>query len=51
MRLIYHPEAEAEIIEAAEFYEGQIPTLGAQSIGHSIVNRFFGSRWRKFDIN
>ncbi|MEI9894395.1 MAG: hypothetical protein WDN28_11060 [Chthoniobacter sp.] len=30
MRLIYHPEAEAELVEAAQFYEQRIPTLGAQ---------------------
>jgi plasmid stabilization system protein ParE len=30
MRLIYHPEAEAELIEAAQFYERRVPTLGAQ---------------------
>jgi hypothetical protein len=30
MRLIYHPEAEAELIEAAKFYELRVSTLGAQ---------------------
>ena len=30
MRLIYHPDAETELIEAAQFYERRIPTLGAQ---------------------
>ena len=30
MRLIYHPEAEAELIEAAQFYEQRVPTLSAQ---------------------
>jgi toxin ParE1/3/4 len=30
MRLIYHPDAEAELIEAARFYEKRVPTLGAQ---------------------
>jgi len=29
MRLIYHPDAEAELIEAAQFYEGRVPQLGA----------------------
>lgn len=28
MRLSYHPEAEAELIEAAEFYEGRSSGLG-----------------------
>ncbi len=30
MRLIYHSDAEKELIEAARFYEGRVPTLGAQ---------------------
>ena len=30
MRLIYHPDAEAELIEAAQFYEARVPQLGAQ---------------------
>jgi len=30
MRLIYHPEAEAELIAAAQFYEKRVATLGAQ---------------------
>jgi plasmid stabilization system protein ParE len=30
MRLIYHPDAEAELIEAARYYEGRVSTLGAQ---------------------
>jgi len=30
MRLIYHPDAEAELIEAAHFYEWRVSTLGAQ---------------------
>ncbi|MEO5754479.1 MAG: type II toxin-antitoxin system RelE/ParE family toxin [Chthoniobacterales bacterium] len=30
MRLIYHPDAEAELIEAARFYEGRVSTLGSQ---------------------
>ncbi|MGB8170631.1 MAG: type II toxin-antitoxin system RelE/ParE family toxin [Chthoniobacteraceae bacterium] len=30
MRLIYHPDAEAELIGAAQFYERRVPTLGAQ---------------------
>jgi plasmid stabilization system protein ParE len=30
MRLIYHPEAEAELIGAAEYYEHRLPGLGAQ---------------------
>ena len=30
MRLIYHPDAEAELIEAARFYERRVATLGGQ---------------------
>ena len=30
MRLIHHPDAEAELNEAAQFYERRVPTLGAQ---------------------
>lgn len=30
MRLIYHPDVEAELIEAAQFYERRVSTLGAQ---------------------
>jgi toxin ParE1/3/4 len=29
MRIIYHPEAEAELIEAAQFYNRRVPGLGA----------------------
>ena len=35
MRLIYHPEAEAELIESARFYEQRVPSLGgAGSVPH-----------------
>jgi plasmid stabilization system protein ParE len=30
MRLVYHPDAEAELIEAARYYESRVATLGAQ---------------------
>ena len=30
MRLIHHPDAEAELIEAAQFYERKVPGLGDQ---------------------
>jgi plasmid stabilization system protein ParE len=30
MRVIYHPAAEAELIQAAEYYERQVPSLGSQ---------------------
>ncbi len=29
MRIIYHPEAEEELIEAAQFYARRVPGLGA----------------------
>ena len=33
MRVIYHPDAEAELIEAAKFYEERISGLGAEFLG------------------
>ena len=30
MRLIYHPDAEAELIESAQFYADRLPALGGQ---------------------
>jgi toxin ParE1/3/4 len=30
MRLIYHPDAEAELIQAARFYESRVSTLGSE---------------------
>ena len=30
MRLTYHPQAEAELIEAAQFYESRATALGSQ---------------------
>ena len=30
MRVIYHPHAEAELIEAAQYYDSRVPALGAQ---------------------
>ena len=39
MRVIYHPDAAAELIEAAKFYEGRVPGLGTQvleRIDHAI---------------
>lgn len=30
MRLIYHPDAESELIEAAQYYERRVATLGVQ---------------------
>jgi plasmid stabilization system protein ParE len=33
MRVIYHPDAEAELIEAVQFYEGRVPGLGQRFLG------------------
>ena len=30
MRLIYHPEAEVELVEAAQYYDRRVATLGIQ---------------------
>jgi plasmid stabilization system protein ParE len=30
MRIIYHPEAEAELVETVQFYEGRVARLGAE---------------------
>ena len=30
MRLTYHPDAEAELIQAARFYESRVSTLGSE---------------------
>jgi predicted protein tyrosine phosphatase len=41
MRLIYHPAAEAELLEAARYYEHRVPTLGAQFL--EATDRAIGS--------
>ena len=35
MRLIYHPDAESELIEAARYYEGRVATLGVQFLNEA----------------
>ena len=35
MRLIYHPGAERELIEAARYYEGRVATLGVQFLNEA----------------
>ena len=37
MHLIYHPDAEAELIEAAQFYERRLATLGSQFLDASEI--------------
>jgi plasmid stabilization system protein ParE len=55
MRLIHHPAAEAELIEAARYYEQQIPTLGAQfldAIDRAIaIIRSAPERWRPIEAD
>ncbi len=55
MRLIYHPDAEVELIEAAKFYEQRVSTLGAQFLDavdqavRAIVDA--PERWRIIDAD
>ena len=35
MRLIYHPDAEAELIEAVQYYERRVATLGVQFLNEA----------------
>jgi len=35
MRLIYHPDAENELIEAARYYESRVATLGFQLLNEA----------------
>jgi toxin ParE1/3/4 len=35
MRLIYHPDAESELIEAARYYERRVATLGVQFLNEA----------------
>lgn len=50
MRLIYHPAAEAELIEAAQFYEARVPQLGGQFLAtaEESLSAVLGApdRWR-----
>jgi plasmid stabilization system protein ParE len=50
MRIIYHPEAETELIEAAQFYHRRVPGLGADFLdtvdeGVSLIMQA-PERWR-----
>lgn len=53
MRLTYHPDAEAELIDAARYYETRVATLGAQFLVEA--NRAVGiilespERWAVLD--
>ena len=50
MRVIYHPAAEAELIESAQFYERRVPGLGKEFV--EAIDRAVASiaedpqRWR-----
>jgi plasmid stabilization system protein ParE len=35
MRLIYHPDAERELIEGARYYERRLPTLGVEFLNEA----------------
>jgi hypothetical protein len=35
MRLIYHPDAESELIQAARYYESRVATLGVQFLNEA----------------
>jgi toxin ParE1/3/4 len=53
MRLIYHPDAETELVEAAQYYESRVVTLGVQFLAEAdravvmIMNS--PERWRLID--
>ena len=53
MHLIYHPEAEAEIIEAAKYYDRQVSGLGGQFLeaidGAVAATLDAPERWRRVD--
>ena len=50
MRLIYHPDAETELIEVARYYESRVATLGVQFLDDAdrAVCRILATpqRWR-----
>ena len=50
MRLIYHPDAETELISAAQYYERRVATLGVQFLADAdaAVSRIMETpdRWR-----
>lgn len=53
MSIIYHPEAEVELNEAASYYEAKLATLGVQFLDEIEVSIQCISadpvRWRKID--
>lgn len=55
MRVIYHPHAEAELTEAAQYYESRVPTLGVQFLDEEnravAAIREAPERWRVIEGN
>lgn len=56
MRLIYHPAAEAELTEAARFYEERLSTLGAQFLeavdeAVKVIEVAAPTRWRMIEAD
>src|SRR5439155_26615387 len=55
MRLIYHPDAETELIKAARYYESRVATLGAQFLDEAdgAVAKILEApeRWRIIEEN
>jgi toxin ParE1/3/4 len=55
MRLIYHPDAGSELMEAAQFYERRLPTLGAQfldAVDHAVrVIQLTPTRWNVIEAD
>jgi plasmid stabilization system protein ParE len=55
MRLTYHPEAEAEIVQAAEYYEKRVEGLGARFLSdlEATILRILEApdRWQKVEAD
>jgi len=55
MRLIYHPHARAELVEAATYYERRVPGLGAQfrEEANRTASKILEAphRWRMIDVD
>jgi len=55
MRLIYHPHARAELVEAATYYESRVPGLGAQfrEEANRTASKILEAprRWRMIDVD
>ena len=55
MRVIHHPHAEAELIEAARYYEARVPALGAQfldAVSSAVADIVAApARWRPIEAD